>query len=121
MIFSVNETDEQFDFFYVYPYGTFTWSDHEKPLPPTILSVTDAGTGDSLQVEWQRSPSDDVAGYWVFFGTSLYSRTGKHAGDTTSYLLTGLTKGQSYYVWVRAYEEEGNQSDYSDPVTGTPQ
>ena len=94
MIFSVNATDEGFDFFYVYPYGSFTWSDHEKPLPPTILSVSATGSGEALLVEWQRSLSDDVAGYWVSYGTTLDSRTGKHAGDTTNYLLTGLTSGQ---------------------------
>lgn len=121
MIFSVRAIDDRFDFFYVYPYGSFTWSDHEKPLPPTILSVSDAGTGDALQVEWQRSPSDDVAGYWVSFGTTVNGWVEKHAGDTTSYLLTGLTKGQLYYVWVLAYDQEGNQSDFSDPITAIPQ
>lgn len=113
MIFSVNATPSQFDFYYVEPYGSYTWSDMIAPDPATLISVNPAGAGE-IFVQWNHSPSADVAGYWVGFGETLSSTTGKHAGYSTSYTLTELTSGQSYYVRVTAYDIEGNQSGDSN-------
>ena len=83
------------------------------PDPPTLTSVNPAGTGE-IFVEWDHSPSADVVGYWVGCGETLNSTPWKHAGYTTTYTLTELTSGQSYYIRVTAYDNEGKQSGDSN-------
>jgi hypothetical protein len=120
MVFSVAVTDCAFEFFYVAPYGSYTWSDTEKPTAPTIQSVTPGSTAGTLDVQWLASSSVDVEGYWVGYGTEPNNWTRKYAGAALSYVLTGLESGRQYYVWVLAYDPEGNMSDNSAAVTGQP-
>jgi hypothetical protein len=117
MIFSISAVDSGFEFFYVYPYGNYTWSDAEAPAPPVLLSVDTGGAGEII-VQWQHSSSSDVAGYWVGVGENG-SGVLKHAGFTTTYTLTDLNSGELYDIWLYAYDEEGNQSDDSNVLTGT--
>lgn len=118
IIFSVNATQSNFEFYYLEPYGNFEWSDTEKPNPPLLITVETADVGELL-VNWQHSTSSDVEGYWVSVG-EIGNSVGKHAGYTTNYTLVDLNSGQLYYVWVNSYDEEGNASDDSNVLTGTP-
>lgn len=85
---------------------------NRAPGPPGRLSVTE-GDG-RLSLSWRRAPGVDVQGYRVYYGT----RSGEYfgddaaegvspidAGDTTSFELTGLENGRTYYVTVVAYDE----------------
>jgi fibronectin type 3 domain-containing protein len=63
-----------------------------------------------------------VQGYRVYYGTS--SRTylqnkgsGSNVGAATSYVVTNLTAGRTYYFSVTAYDAAGNESDYSSEAT----
>lgn len=62
----------------------------------------------------------DLAGYKVYYGTTsgVYS-SNVDAGNVTSYQLTGLTDGATYYFAITAYDTSGNQSAYSSQVSKT--
>ncbi|MCL5098794.1 MAG: fibronectin type III domain-containing protein [Candidatus Omnitrophica bacterium] len=120
MIYSLNADSSRFDFFYVYPYGSYTWSIHGTPQPPTLLSVSDAGTGGALVIEWQPSPSPTVAGYKVWSGPDLTLSDIDNLGNVTNYTLRGLQNGQSYSIRVAAYDIEGNESGLSSAMSATP-
>lgn len=63
----------------------------------------------------------DLAGFSVHSGTSpgLYGTTTK-VGLVTTYELTGLTTGVTYYFSVTAEDTSGNVSDYSTEASATP-
>ena len=68
---------------------------------------------------WDPSTDPDVAGYKVYYGTA--SRTyhpGIDVGNTTTYALTGLIKGQKYYIAVTTYNRSHRESPFSNEVTG---
>ena len=65
------------------------------------------------------SPLSDLAGYYVYYGTAsgVYGPP-VDAKNVTSYTLTGLTPGQTYFIAVAAYDTSQNRSELSDPVSG---
>jgi hypothetical protein len=56
----------------------------------------------------------DLAGYKVHVGTSsgAYNKT-YDAGNKTSFTISNLPKGVTYYFAVTAYDKVGNESRYS--------
>ena len=52
-----------------------------------------------------------LAGYKVYYGTTPGVYTSLVVGDVNSYQIVGLTKGQTYYFTVTAYDTNGNESD----------
>ena len=62
--------------------------------------------------------STDATGYMVHYGTAsgAYSQ-GVDVGNTTSYPVSNLIDGQTYYFAVTAYNAAGYQSDYSNEVS----
>ena len=61
----------------------------------------------------------DLAGYKVYYGTSsgVYDNVIDVAEGTT-YTLTNISPA-TYYLVVTAYDEGGNESDYSNEVSKT--
>ena len=80
----------------------------------TIKLAWDAPTTNS-----DGSPLTDLAGYYVYYGTAsgVYGSP-VDAKNVTTYTLTGLTPGQTYYITVTAYDTSGNESDKPTPVSG---
>ncbi len=85
---------------------------NRAPGPPGRLRVTE-GDG-RLSLSWRRAPGVDVKGYRVYYGARPGEYFGDAAvegaspidvGDTTSFELSGLENGQTYYVTVVAYDE----------------
>jgi hypothetical protein len=70
-----------------------------------------------VKLSWTASTSSTVTGYNLYYGTSSgnYSYYVK-AGNVTSYTLTGLSEGATYYFAVAGYNGSGNQSGYSNEV-----
>ncbi|MEJ2629158.1 MAG: fibronectin type III domain-containing protein, partial [bacterium] len=77
----------------------------------------DATTG-SVIVSWTANSEPDLAGYKVYYGmeSKNYSQF-VNAGNTTIYSIGTLTAGQTYYFAVTAYDESGNESDWSTEVS----
>jgi len=68
------------------------------------------------------TPLTDLAGYKIYYGTQ--SRSYDHVitiedPDVTTYEVTDLTPGETYYFAVTAFDVSGNESDYSNEVSKT--
>ena len=62
----------------------------------------------------------DLAGYKIYYGTASGSYTDNiDVGNVTTYQLTDLTDGLTYYFAVTAYDTSQNESDYSNEVSKT--
>ncbi len=66
------------------------------------------------------SPLTDLSGFNVYYGTSSgsYSQS-TDVGNVTTYQVTNLTGGLTYYFAVTAYDTSGNESGYSSEVNKT--
>ncbi len=61
-----------------------------------------------------------VAGYKLYYGTVSGSYPyNVNAGNTTSYALSGLSTGATYYFVATAYDSEGYESEYSNQISYT--
>ena len=83
----------------------------------TLLSPT-AIAGD-VTLAWDASPSPNVGGYRVHYGLSSGIYPNKvFVGNQTSYTLSGLKRGKTYYISVTAHEAIGfDESEFSNEVS----
>ena len=66
------------------------------------------------------TPLTDLAGYKVYSGVSSRNYTqNTDVGNVTSYTVTNLSGGTTYYFAVTAYDTSGNQSSFSNELTAT--
>ena len=73
-----------------------------------------------LTLAWDPNDEPDLAGYIVYYGTA--SRNYKYdvdIGDQTSCTISGLNEDVMYYFAVTAYDNEGNESGYSQELSHT--
>ena len=72
----------------------------------------------SATLTWNPSTSSSLAGYKVYFGTAsgVYGPP-ITAGNVTTYLVTNLQNGNTYYFSVTAYDTYGNESLHSNEVS----
>jgi hypothetical protein len=84
------------------------------------LSLSSIGSAAQIKLAWNPNIEPDLAGYKVYCGTASGAYgTPINVGNVTTYTLTGLTNGQTYFIAVTAYDTSGNESSYSDEVSGT--
>ena len=89
---------------------------------PQISFAQTAPTG-LLTLTWETNTESDLAGYKVYRSTTSGTYGAPIAviqGNVTTYQGTNLTRGQTYYFVVTAYDTSGNESDFSIEVSGTP-
>ena len=69
----------------------------------------------SVTVSWQENIEPDLAGYKVYYGTEsgIYSSI-VNVGRVTEYVVDDLSPGCMYYFAVTAYDENGNESGFSE-------
>ena len=77
--------------------------------PPTTANVT---------MEWDPNQEDSVTGYLLYYGNA----SGKYlppvdVGLVTTHTIHDLSTKQKWFFAVKAYDAEGNQSDYSNEVS----
>jgi hypothetical protein len=98
--------------------GVSTTGQQENSTPGTG-TVTGAATltWAAPTTNTDGSPLTDLAGYKVHYGTTLGVYTAIVVGDIQTYRIDGLTKGQTYYFTVTAYDTKGIESDYSTVVS----
>lgn len=83
-----------------------------------------------ISLSWDPSPTENVSGYKVYYKAGDMSQpfdgTGADqgpspvdVGDTLSVTLTGLSDGTNYYFTVTAYDNNSNQSNYSNIVSNS--
>ena len=75
--------------------------------------------GATFLLQWDPNLEPDIAGYKIHWGTSsrVYQKS-VDVGAVTSYELSGLDDGVTYYFAVTAYNAAGLESDYSNEVSG---
>jgi len=105
---------------------------YNPPQAPTNLTVEAGDT--RLMLSWTPSPDSNVDHYNIYYGTisrtdsafsNYYNGGGTkdspiNAGNVSSYVLSGLENGITYYVTVETVDTQGAKSDYSDEGGGTP-
>jgi hypothetical protein len=96
------------------------------PSPPTDFTVKVPDDQGELRLSWKRGEGD-VAGYNIYRSTSPlsgrdYSNFQKIAtvGEfTTTYSDTDLNDETTYYYLIRTFDSDGQESDYTQEVSGT--
>src|SRR4029078_5815600 len=79
--------------------------------------LTDAAT---LTLAWDPPIDGLTAGYLLSYGTVSHSFSQwVNVGNATSYTLTQLTDGATYYFAIRAYNIVGDMSAWSGEVCAT--
>jgi len=89
------------------------------PIPAhnVVMSVLSNG---HIQLSWDASPIGDLSGYQIYWDDDEpgypYSNS-IDVGNVTSYNLSDLTYGTDNYVAVTCYDDDGNESWYSQEAT----
>lgn len=86
---------------------------------PLVL-LTSSAMAAPVTLAWDASVSM-VDGYWLYYGLASGTYTARiDVGPETTYTLTGLTSGQTYYFAVTAYDRtDGRESGPSNEVSTT--
>lgn len=72
-----------------------------------------------LDLAWGPNQEPDLAGYKVYYGTSSREYINFiDVGNVTTYRLDNLLEDVEYYIAVTAYDMSGNESDFSEEVSG---
>ena len=71
-------------------------------------------------LEWAAPANTAVAGYKIYYGTASRSYTQSvDVGNLTSYTLSNLSDGRTYYFALMGYDSSGNKSGYSNEMSKT--
>lgn len=78
----------------------------------------------SATLTWDPVSDARVIGHRVYYGTGSrdYAQAkgaGVNAGGCTTYVVTGLDRGRTYYFAVTSYDSSGNESDFSNEASKT--
>ena len=77
---------------------------------------------ETAALSWDANSEPDLEGYKVYLGTASGAYGAPIATltmDVTSYTVTGLATGTTYFFAVTAYDSEGAESSYSNEVSKT--
>jgi len=88
--------------------------------PVTVLGVTFPGSY-SVPLAWNPSPSTDVTGYRVYYGSASGNYTNSVlVGNVTTNMVTGLAAGVTYYFSITAVNADGQESPFSNEISFVP-
>jgi hypothetical protein len=88
----------------------------------TILFSNLGQQGHCAQVSltWDPNSESDLAGYKIYSGTQSGTyQNNIDVGNVTTYILNGLTLGQTYYIVATAYNTQGLESGFSNELVYT--
>ena len=115
---------------WLWDFGDGTTSSAQHPThtytTPGTYTVTltvfgEGGTSAQVTLAWDASTAPNLGGYKLYYGTSSGTYPSSvDVGPSTTYTLTGLTPGQTYYFAITAYDTGGTtESDFSNEVSAT--
>ena len=98
-----------------------TAPDTDAP-PISAQNVAVTGTGnDFVSLNWDSSPLGDFAGFKLYYDSDESGYPYENSvdlGSNTSHTLAGLNLGTEYFLAITVYDTDGNESWYSNEVTG---
>ncbi len=79
-----------------------------------------AATAASVSLMWDQNTETDLAGYKIHVGTSpqTYSQS-IDVGHVTSFTVSNLADGETYFFAVTAYDVMANESSFSNEVSSS--
>jgi len=84
-----------------------------------IFIFSQSALAAQLKLAWDPNTESDLKGYKVYYGTvSKTYINSVDVGNETTYTLTGLTPGQTYFIVVTAFDTMYYESSYSNEVSG---
>jgi hypothetical protein len=84
-----------------------------------ILVMIGDGFAAEIKIAWDPNTEEDMAGYKVYYGKAPWSFGEPiDVENVTSHTISGLPKGETYYIAVTAYDRDGNESGFSNQVSG---
>ena len=85
------------------------------------VSVTVANSTGQVTLAWDASVDPSVTGYKVHIGTTsgVYAVSVVDVGNLTTCTIAGLQAGAVYYIVVTGYDQNGNESGFSNEVRAT--
>ena len=90
------------------------------PSTPPSTPPPSPSTG-NVTLTWTANREPDLAGYKIYIGTAsgTYDAPGSAfvTGKVTSYTVSNLPKGQTYFFAISAYDSAGNESALSAEVS----
>jgi len=94
-----------------------------RPSPAAPSSAVEGG---AITISWDPNKESALAGYRVYYGTGSGSYKScvdvgnppKSSSGLMEYTLTGLDKGEKYYIAVTAYDKNKDASGFSSEVSG---
>jgi fibronectin type 3 domain-containing protein len=103
--------------------------DDIAPLPVSELAVDAFDIGSVAKLDWtayDENAHGDIEGYHVYYSTSLFTNvssmtpTTSLAAGNKHHEVSGLSKGQTYYFAVVAYDSNSNINHSVTPVSAIP-
>jgi hypothetical protein len=74
----------------------------------------------ALTLAWDPNTEYDLAGYNIYYGIQPGNYDSiTDVGNVTQYTVSNLEAGTQYYFAVTAYDTSGNESDFSEEVSGS--
>jgi len=71
----------------------------------------------TIKLEWDANTENDLQGYKIYYGTSSTQYTTTLTlGKVTQYTITDLDAGATYYICLTAFDQNFNESHYSNEI-----
>lgn len=85
-----------------------------------VMSILLATEGRCAQVTfaWEKNSESNIAGYKIYYGTGSRAYNWfVDVGNATTYTITGLADGSTYYFAATAYDKSKKESKHSSEVS----